>query len=153
MGLLEDHDMMEVSRCEFAGRLQTPSEVNEYTYLSQIEELVYTEPGQVFYEGDYTVTTTKPYGLENTPSLYIYVPGTKVSSLSELEYSWLSAEREEFWDRGFASASNDVLPCYAIRNVMDENSCLFSKVPDEYVSDIGDRRSFQETIEDKNVVD
>lgn len=140
VGLYEDRDADRISRCEFSGHLQEPSEVNEYTYLSQIEELVYDEPGKVTYEDGYTVTTTTPYGWENTPSLYIFVPGTAISSLSNIEYQWLSAEREEFWDRSFADASDDVLPCFAIRNVLDKGGYLFSKVPEEYQSNLGTKR-------------
>ena len=131
-GLYEDHDTDTIHRCKFSGLLQTPMEINEYAYVSQILDLSYDEPGIETKEGEYTVISATPYGLEDTTSVYIFLPGYPISSLTMGEYSWLSAEREEFWYRSRQDAAGEVLPCYAIRNVFSND--MFTNVPEKYLS-------------------
>lgn len=148
VGIFEDADAGSVERCEFSGYLEYPMYLNENTYLTHINELVYEEPGKVSEEDGIKLTTSTPYGFDGASTTYIYVPGTPISSLSNDEYFWVAAEREEFWDKSYEKAKDDVLPCFAIRNIDPDNlsevDYMFSKVPEEYQSDLGSRgkRSF-----------
>ena len=136
-GLFEDYDAGSVYRCKFHGAFEIPTVVDEYTYASQLKELVYDQPGTVTKEDENMVTTSTPYGLEGSTAITFLAPGTKISDLSNSDYAWLAAEREEFWDRGFTAASDDVLQCFAIKNVTDEETYLFSMVPDAYLTNPG----------------
>ena len=145
VGIFEDADAGSVERCEFSGYLEYPMYLNENIYLTHIGELVYEEPGKVSEEDGIKVTTSTPYGLDGVSTTYIYVPGTPISSLSNDEYFWLAAEREEFWDKSYEKAKDDVLPCFAIRNIdpnnLSEVDYIFSKVPEEYQWDLGSKRN------------
>lgn len=145
VGHFEDSDAGSMERCEFSGYLEYPMYLNENTYLTNISELVYEEPGKVSEEDGIKVTTSTPYGFDGVSTTYIYVPGTPITSLSNDEYFWVAAEREEFWDKSYEKAKDDVLPCFAIRNLdlnnFSEVDYIFSKVPEEYQSDLGSKRN------------
>lgn len=145
VGVYEDSDADSIERCEFSGHFQYPMDLNEYTYLTHIEGLVYEEPGKVSEEDGLKVTTAIPYGLEDAPTTYITVPETSVSELGNIGYDWLSAEREEFRDKDYEEAKEDVLPCFVIRNIdsnnFDEVDYVFTKVPEKYQSDLGSKRN------------
>jgi len=145
VGIFEDSDAGSAERCEFSGYFEYPVDLSETTYVTHIGELVYEEPGKISEEDGMRVTTAIPYGFDGASTTYIYAPGYPVSSLSNIEYAWLSAEREEFWDKSYAKAQDDVLPCFAIRNInannLSEVDYMFTKVPEEYQSDLGSKRN------------
>lgn len=128
-GRYEDSGVDCIYRCDFAGVLQTPSEISEHVWLAQILKITYYEPGKEYMEGDVRIVTSEPHGLEKTSSVYIYCPGYPIKDLNADEYFWLSAEREEFRDKNKSYADEDELPCYVIRNVFEDG--WFSKIPDE----------------------
>lgn len=145
VGIFEDSDAGSVERCEFSGYFEYPVDLSETAYVTHIGELVYEEPGKISEEDGISVTTVTPYGFDGASTTYIYAPGYPVSSLSNIEYAWLSAEREEFWDKSYAKAQDDVLPCFAIRNInannLSEVNYMFTKVPERYQSDLGAKRN------------
>lgn len=145
VGLYEDSDAGSIERCEFSGYFEYPVDLSENAYITHIGELVFEEPGKISEEDGNRVTTTGPYGFEGASTTYIYAPGTPISSLSNNEYFWISAEREEFWDKGYEKAKDDLLPCFAIRNIDANNisavDYLFAKVPERYQSDLGSKRN------------
>lgn len=145
VGIFEDSDAGSVERCEFSGYFEYPVDLSETAYVTHIGELVYEEPGKISEEDGISVTTVTPYGFDGASTTYIYAPGYPISSLSNIEYAWLSAEREEFWDKSYAKAQDDVLPCFAIRNInannLSEVDYMFTKVPERYQSDLGSKRN------------
>lgn len=145
VGLYEDGDAGSIRRCEFSGYFEYPVDLSENAYITHIGELVYEEPGEKTEEDGIIVTTSIPYGFAGASTTYIYAPNTPVSSLSNNEYFWLSAEREEFWDKGYERAKDDLLPCFAIRNIdadnLSEVDYMFTLVPERYQSDLGSKRN------------
>lgn len=142
VGSFVDSDEGSVERCDFSGYFEYPVDLSETAYVTHIGELVYEEPGKISEEDGIKVTTSTPYGFEGASTTYIYVPGTPISSLSRDEYFWLAAERDEFWDKAYDK--DDVLPCFAIRNIDQNNpeevDFMFTKVPERFQSDLGLRR-------------
>lgn len=158
VGLYEDSDAGSVERCEFSGYFEYPvdlsetypADLSENAYVTHIGGLVYEEPGKKSEEDGISVTTATPYGFDGASTTYIYAPGYPVSLISNNEYYWLSAEREEFWDKKYEKAKDDVLPCFAIRNIdhksLAEVDYMFTKVPERYRSDLGLKRIAGNTV-------
>lgn len=157
VGLYEDYDADSVERCEFSGYFEFPVNLSENIYITHIGELVYEEPGKVSEEDGIRVTTSTPYGFTDASTTYIYAPGTPISSLSSHEYFWLSAEREEFWDKGYDEAKDDELLCFAIRNIdannLNEVDYIFTKVPEKYQSNLGSKRDGDIIITTTDITD
>ncbi len=84
-GKYYDYNYDEASICNFYGNFTTPEKVNDYTYSMHLESLNYegTE-GTVYYDDGvkYTIVESA-YGLDYADEIYIYLPGTPISELSE----------------------------------------------------------------------
>ncbi len=157
VGLYEDYNADSVERCEFSGYFESPVNLSKNIYITHIGELMYEEPGKVSEEDGIRVTTSMPYGFADASTTYIFAPGTPISSLSSYEFFWLSAEREEFWDKGYDEAKDDELPCFAIRNIdannLNEVDYIFTKVPEKYQSNLGSKRDGDIIITTTDITD
>ena len=103
--------------------------------------------GKLYYEADKSASDSM-WGLDDGAEYVLQTedaPGYPVSLISNNGYYWLSAEREEFWDKKYEKAKDDVLPCFAIRNIdyksLAEVDYMFTKVPERYRSDLDSKRN------------
>lgn len=77
--------------CDFFGAFTEPVKINDYTYSVKIASMDYEkEVGTEEIIDGVKHYYTEPYGLENATDIYIYLPGTPTSALSEEFCSWVS---------------------------------------------------------------
>lgn len=132
-GIYEDQDADTIYRCVFNGAFSMAGKMGEHTYSAKLTDLTYDTPGKRFREGRNTIITSTPYGLENAEEIRIYAPTHPVAELSEEEFIWLSAGREEFFDKRKENVNDIGLPCFAFCNVNEE--MVFVQMPTQYVKE------------------
>lgn len=111
----EDYPNGKVYQCFFSGKFSMPEKINDYTYSVQIENIEYEkEAGTEEISDGMLFHYTDPYGLEETNSMYIYLPGTPLAELSEDLRIWLG-----YYD--LSTVEETELPFYALCNpIMQE---------------------------------
>lgn len=107
----ENYENGTVYTCIFTGRFTEPVKVNDYTWSFKIKDIHYPEAGQEDFADDMRYITAEPYGLEGAGEIYVYLPGTPVSELSEEVKMWLHMYEEP-----------EKLEGYAIVNVNQEEA-------------------------------
>ena len=98
---------------KFTGKFTTPTQINDYTYSMQLENLQ-TEgtTGEEYYENGQRFIYSDPYGFDNADEFLIYTPGAPMTELPEGFKNWLIA---------FMNPNEEqTLPCYGIYNVGGE---------------------------------
>lgn len=100
--------------CEFVGTFSNLTQVNDYTYSVEIEELsTIKEPGtneiidEVLYE--YSI----PYGIDGTEELLIFLPGAPISELPEEYMNWVRNALDD--------PNAKTLPFYGLYNEKEQN--------------------------------
>lgn len=77
-------------QCTFNGQFSQPVKVNDYTYSMQILSISYAnEPDTSEIKDDILYRYTTPYGLDETDSLLVYLPGAPLAELPEGYRSWV----------------------------------------------------------------
>lgn len=97
--------------CNFTGKFTTPEKVTDTVYSMKLESMSLERPeGQEYYSDGMKFITTGPYGLDNPNIIYLYLPGTPRSYLSEGFLSWIHYD------------VYDVLPAglYGLYNIQDD---------------------------------
>lgn len=115
MGVLDEalYPNGTVYYCNFSGRFSRPEKVDEYTYTMRLESLTVEDTeGEMYYEDGIRWVASAPYGLENADEVLIYLPGTRMDSLSEEIGFWLMAF--------IYGDMPEELPCYVLYNVSEE---------------------------------
>ena len=98
-------------RCDFAGQLTQPVQVNDYTYSVRIDRIEYEKEAGTEEVIDGTqYCYTDPYGLEDAEELLIYLPGAPLGQLPQEFRSWV----------GYSENTRDELPFYALNNVVHQ---------------------------------
>lgn len=96
--------------CHFSGKFSEPVRNDESSYSMKLEYLNVAEtPDTEVYEDGQRIIYSGPYGLENTDTFLVYLPGTPVSDLPEEFVSWIYG----LWDM-------ETLPDYGIYNVGEQ---------------------------------
>lgn len=102
-----------VYTCRFSGAFSEPEKVDEHTYSMHMDALVTEDAeGEVTYEDGIRWITSAPYGLENADEVLIYLPGTRLDTLSEEVTFWLMAF--------MYGDMPEELPFYVLYNVSEE---------------------------------
>ncbi len=98
---------------KFTGKFTTPTQINDYTYSMQLENLqAEGTTGEEYYENGQRFIYSDPYGFDNADVFLIYTPGAPMAELPEGFKSWLLA---------FMNPNEEqTLPCYGIYNVGGE---------------------------------
>ena len=113
----EDYPKGTISYSEFTGRFSKPRKVNDTTYAFQIESIEYPlGMGEAIKDG-YFYDYVTAYGLYGAETLYIYLPGTRLSDLPEGYRGWVG-----YYD--LEAVEETELPFYGLYNV--EEQCGFS---------------------------
>ena len=97
--------------CEFQGRFEAITQINETTYSMTLTELTTkTENGKEWIEDEIRYIASEPYGLEAGRTFLLYTPETPVDGLSEEFLSW--------WPGRYALEGEvpAALDCYGILN-------------------------------------
>lgn len=100
--------------CEFVGTFSNLTQVNDYTYSVEIEELsTIKEPGtnEIIDEVLYEYST--PYGIDGTEELLIFLPGAPISELPEEYINWVRTAIEDL--------EAETLPFYGLYNEKEQN--------------------------------
>ena len=98
-------------RCDFAGQLTQPVQVNDYTYSVRIDRIEYEKEAGTEEVIDGTqYCYTDPYGLEDAEELLIYLPGAPLGQLPQEFRSWV----------GYSENTRDELPFYALNNAVHQ---------------------------------
>ena len=105
-------------QCSFSGQLAEPEKINEYTYSMQIKEINYAQEAgtQEIIDGVLYIYD-KPYGLENTDELLVYMQGSPLAELPDEFRSWVG-----YYDLAYTEETQ--LPFYALYN--EPEQCGFS---------------------------
>lgn len=78
-------------RCSFTGQFSTPIPLDQYTYISTVENLTIQTPvGEITYEDGVKYENSTPYGLENAKEVVFYLPGAPANTLSDSFLSWVT---------------------------------------------------------------
>ena len=78
-------------RCSFTGQFSTPIPLDQYTYISTVENLdIKTPVGEVTYKEGVKYENTTPYGLENAKEVVFYLPGAPANTLSDSFLTWVT---------------------------------------------------------------
>lgn len=97
--------------CEFNGKFSTPEEADDYSYSMKIVNIeTEKKDGTEEIKDGIKYVYTKPAGISEGASVYLYIPGTPVSMLPQEYLIWAAMSLK--------SASE--LPFYGIYNVSDE---------------------------------
>lgn len=100
--------------CEFVGTFSNLTQVNDYTYSVEIEELsTIKEPGtnEIIDEVLYEYST--PYGIDGTEELLIFLPGAPISELPEEYMNWVRNALDD--------PNAKTLPFYGLYNEKEQN--------------------------------
>ncbi len=99
--------------CNFSGKFSEPVQINEYTYLMELEDIdVANVPNEIYYENGIKYICVEPYGFDNADKFLIYTPGAKITELPDGFVLWLSA---------FLNVEiTENLPYYGIYNLSGE---------------------------------
>lgn len=121
-GFYHDSDMGDIGEgyeygtsysCHFTGKFAEPVKVDDYTYSLKIESISQdSESGKEEIIDNVKVVYSDPYGFNGTDEMYVYLPGTPVSGLSEDFLSWVSM--------AFTEENQTTLPFYALYNVSEK---------------------------------
>lgn len=104
--------------CKFTGKFKDFEKVNEYTYSMSIDSInTEHEIGKTWIENGVQYVASGAYGLEDSSDFLLYTPDTPVSELSMDFMIWLGA----------ATEVKDILGCYAIRNLANDQGFAQSK--------------------------
>lgn len=97
---------------EFSGRFGALERVDEYTYVTHIEELNYLLEGgtEEIKDGILYYYEEMAYGLDDATDIYIYLPGR---SMADVEYA-------SGWIYGGIDSDTQTLTAYAIDNVAQQ---------------------------------
>lgn len=97
--------------CQFRGKFSTPEQVSNYSYAMQVEKIEQEQPtGKEEIIDGIKYVYTEPSGVSEGAKMYIYLPGSKISSLPEGFVSWAN----------MALNGADTLPFYGIYNEKDD---------------------------------
>lgn len=108
-----------VYRSDFYGYLGEPEKVDDYTYRVSLQYLdTLNQTGEERIRDGIRYVYTGPYGVEETESFLVYLPGKPLSDLPEEYYSWV---RMALWDE------EEALPFYGLYNEDREEG--FSSYP------------------------
>lgn len=83
----EDHENGTVYECYFTGRFGVPAVRDEFTLLTEVEELDF-EQKESYIEDKILYIPTWPYGIGKGDEVVIYLPGSKTADFSEEFMSW-----------------------------------------------------------------
>lgn len=93
--------------CRFKGKFSTPEQVSNYSYSMKVEEIEQEKPtGNEEIIDGVKYVYSDPVGVTDGARMYIYLPGSQVSSLPEGYVSWAN----------MALNGADKLPFYGIYN-------------------------------------
>lgn len=97
-------------QCTFSGSFSQPVKINDYTYSMQILSISYVnEPDTSEIKDDTLYHYTTPYGLDETDSLLVYLPGAPLAELPEGYRSWVGYYYLE-------NTTDTTLPYYGLYN-------------------------------------
>ena len=97
--------------CQFRGKFSTPEQVSNYSYAMQVVKIEQVQPtGKEEIIDGVKYVYSDPVGVTDGAKMYIYLPGSRVSSLPEGYVSWAD----------MALNGADKLPFYGIYNEKDE---------------------------------
>ena len=100
--------------CEFIGKFSNLTQVNDYTYSVEIEELsTIKEPDTSEIIDGMLYQYSTPYGIEGTEELLIYLPGAPTSELPEAYMDWIRFSMED--------PEAEELPFYGLYNEKEQN--------------------------------
>ena len=97
----------------FSGQFAAPEKINDYTYKTSIQTIIYQDTvGQEKIEDGVKYVYTTANGLDNAKDIYIYTKGAPISELPEGYLSWVNTGLDE---------GATELPWYGIYNEADES--------------------------------
>ena len=100
--------------CEFVGKFSNLTQVNDYTYSVEIEELsTIKEPNTSEIIDGMLYQYSTPYGIEGAEKLLIYLPGAPISELPEAYMDWVRFSMED--------PETETLPFYGLYNEKEQN--------------------------------
>lgn len=128
--------------CKFKGKFSIPEQVSNYSYAMQVEKIEQEQPtGKEAIIDGIKYVYTEPAGVSEGAKMYIYLPGSKVSSLPEGYVSWANmalddADKLPFYgiynekdDAGFVGETTD--DSGSTSNVSEDTTGLSSDIQDE----------------------
>ncbi len=97
--------------CKFLGKFSALKKIDNLTYSTKIESLSCEKPvDTVEYDDGQRYIYTEPYGLQEYETIYFYLNGTPLSSLSEEHLTWLYYNFDDDTDKlPFISMYNEKL--------------------------------------------
>lgn len=109
--------------CSFSGKFAEPEYVNEFTYVTKIEEMTYDEtPDKEEIIDGVRYVYSEPYGLSGAQDIYFYMPGTPLKNLPEGYLDWVRYMTLE--------EDAEILPYYGIYNEAEEEG-FYSWIPED----------------------
>ena len=100
--------------CEFVGKFSNLTQVNDYTYSVEIEELsTIKEPNTSEIIDGMLYQYSTPYGIEGAEELLIFLPGAPTSELPEAYMDWVRFSMED--------PDAEKLPFYGLYNEKEQN--------------------------------
>lgn len=98
--------------CQFSGRFSELTQINNYAFSMELEELTTEEPaGKEWIEDNIRYITSDPLGMEDGEEFILYAPGTPADELSEEFRDWWPGVWR--WRSGELSQLN----CWGLCNV------------------------------------
>lgn len=109
----EDYPNGVVYVCNFSGKFVQTAQVDEYTYLLQVEELELEEtPGTESIENGIRYIYSQPYGMPEDGEMYLFLPGIALGELPDAYIGWVTMAIQD--------SNASTLPFYGLYSPEDE---------------------------------
>ncbi|MCR5667359.1 MAG: sigma-70 family RNA polymerase sigma factor [Eubacterium sp.] len=108
--------------CKFSGIFTNLTQVDEYTYSANVEDLTYDTPDKRTVENKVEYITAGAHGLDEAKNVEFYLPGKPVSELSDMFMGWASSMH--------TTGESESIEYYGIYNI-EEQEAFTSEEPVE----------------------